>query len=251
VRAVLPEEAIVTRDKAVKKAARSRAAGTGERYTRARRAVEAEQAGQHPPENEIAGSSHDPVSEDQARWWRAYVLAENDRVDELRHDAEAGDDHARRQLASWLSDRRQIDEAIAVIRPLADAHDEIAQLWLARWLADGDHVDELRRRAEAGDCHALPQLAGWLADHEQLEELRELLTDHQELLASNWGASQHQMTVLRLLADLGDDHTRQMLVRWLARMQQSAQSGSEHARQALAEWQDHQGEPSSVRRIVR
>jgi len=120
-----------------------------------------------------------------------------------------------------------------------------------RWLADGDHVDELRRRAEAGDCHALPQLAGWLADHEQLEELRELLTDHQELLASNWGASQHQMTVLRLLADLGDDHTRQMLVRWLARMQQSAQSGSEHARQALAEWHDHQGEPSSVRRIVR
>ena len=69
----------MTRDKAVKKAARRRAAETGEPYTRARRAVEAE---------------------DQARWWQAYVLAENDGVDELRQRAEAGDDHARRQLVA-------------------------------------------------------------------------------------------------------------------------------------------------------
>jgi transposase, IS30 family len=89
--------------------------------------------------------------EDQARWWRAYVLAENDRIDELRQHAEAGDDHAQRQLASWLSDRRQIDEAITVIRPLADSDDDIAQLWLARWLAERDHLDELRRRAGTGD----------------------------------------------------------------------------------------------------
>src|SRR5262245_38944494 len=56
---------------------------------------------------------------EQARRWRAYVLAENDRIDELRQHAETVDDHAQRQLASWLSDRRQIDEAITVIRPLA------------------------------------------------------------------------------------------------------------------------------------
>jgi hypothetical protein len=228
----------MTRDKAAKKAARSRAAGTGERYTRARRAANAEYEGQRTSENLIASGSQDSASEDQARWWRAYKLADNDRIDELRQGAEAGDDHARRQLASWLSDRRQIDEAIAAIRPLADAHDEIAQLWLARWLADRDHVDELRRHVGAGDYHALRQLAGWLTDHRQLAELRELLTDHRELLASNWGFSQHQPEVLRLMADLGDDHARQRLVRWLARMRESAETGNEYARQALAEWQD-------------
>jgi hypothetical protein len=140
-RAALPGEVIMTRDKAAKKAARSRAAGTGEPYTRARRAVEAGYEGQRTSGNQIVDGAQDSASEDQARWWRAYMLAENDRIDELRQAAEAGDDHARRQLASWLSDRRQIDEAIVVIRPLADAHDEIAELWLARWLTDGDHVD--------------------------------------------------------------------------------------------------------------
>jgi hypothetical protein len=224
-RAALPEEAIMTRDKAVKKAARDRAAGTGEPYTRARRAVEAGYEAQRTSETQIASGSQDSASEDQARWWRAYVLAENDRIDELRQHAEAGDDHAQRQLASWLSDRRQIDEAITVIRPLADAEDDIAQLWLARWLAERDDVDELRRRAGTGDSHALRYLAGWLADQGCLDELRELLTDHRELLASSWEPNygQHQMEVLRLKADLGDDHARQILVRWLARTRERTQ----------------------------
>ena len=204
----------MTRDKVAKKAARSRAAGTGEPYTRARRAVEAEYDDQRPPENQVAGGGQHSPSEDQAQWWRAYLLAENDRSDELRQDAEAGDDHARRQLASWLYDRGQVDEAIAVIRPLADAHEEIAQLWLARWLADRDHVDELRRRAGAGDYHALHHLAGWLADHGQLDELRDLVTDHRELLASSWAASQQKIGVLRLLSELGDDLARQTLAEW-------------------------------------
>jgi len=212
-RAALPEEAIMTRDKAVKKAARDRAAVTGERYTRARRAVEAGYG-------------------DQARWWRAYVLVENDRIDELRQHAEAGDDHARRQLASCLSDRRQIDEAITVIRPLADADDDIARLWLARWLAERDDVDELRRRAGTGDSHALRHLAGWLADQGRLDELRELLTDHRELLASSWESTdgQHQMEVLRLRADLGDDHARQILARWLTRVRQRTQPATQTRR---------------------
>jgi hypothetical protein len=157
------------------------------------------------------------------------VLVENDRIDELRQHAEAGDDHAQRQLASCLSDRRQIDEAITVIRPLADADDDIAQLWLARWLAERDDVDELRRRAGTGDSHALRHLAGWLADQGYLDELRELLTDHRELLTSSWESTdgQHQMEVLRLKADLGDDHARQILVRWLARARQRTQAGNE------------------------
>ena len=66
-------------------------------------------------------------TEDAARWWRAYQLAEHDQVGELRKLAGAGDEHARRQLASWL--------------------------------ADCDRLDELRQRAENGDDHARQRLA--------------------------------------------------------------------------------------------
>ena len=125
-------------------------------------------------------SPSDEVS-DAARWWRAYALAEGDQVDELRRLAAAGDDHARRQLASWLSERAfpyggpdlaKLDEAIEVIRPLADAGDDVAELWLARWLADSDRLDELRQRADRGRYHAGRLLARSLAGHDLLGELR-------------------------------------------------------------------------------
>ena len=120
---------------------------------------------------------------DAARWWRAYVLAENDQVDELRELAAAEDEHARRQLARWLSDRAwsgggspdrvRLDEAIDAIRPLANAGDDVAELWLARWLADVDRLDELRERADRGGYHASCELARCLADHDMLDELQE------------------------------------------------------------------------------
>jgi hypothetical protein len=43
-----------------------------------------------------------PLVDDATRWWRAYLLAEDDQEDPLRRRAEAGDDHAREQLA-WLA----------------------------------------------------------------------------------------------------------------------------------------------------
>jgi CRP-like cAMP-binding protein len=49
------------------------------------------------------------------------------------------------------------------------------------------------------------------------------------------------MEVLRLKADLGDDHAQQRLVHWLARLRERAQADDEYAEQALAEWQDPQG----------
>ena len=118
---------------------------------------------------------------DAARWWRAYQLAEHDQDDELRKLAAAGDDHARRQLASWLSDRAfpydgpdraRLGEAIEAIRPLADAGDDVAELWLARWLADCDRLAELRERADGGSYHAARKLARVLAAHDLLDELR-------------------------------------------------------------------------------
>jgi hypothetical protein len=173
-------------------------------------------------------------AEDAARWWRAHQLAENDQAGELRERAEAGDEHARRELASWLSDRARTEEAVEVIRPLADVGDDVAELWLAGWLADGDHLDELRRRAASGSYPALHELAGWRAGHEHLDELRELVVDHWELL-SGWLASQHGMRVVRLAAELGDDAARRRLQGWLSRLLERAAAGDEHARGFLAE----------------
>jgi hypothetical protein len=179
------------------------------------------------------------TTEDAERWWRAYLLAENDQAGELRQRADAGDEHARRQLASWLSDRARTEEAIEVIRPLAGAGDDVAELWLARWLADGGHLDELRRRAASGSYPALHELAEWLACHQHLDELRKLVVDHRELLSS-WLARQYDMRVVRLAAELGDDAARRHLERWLSRLRERAAAGDEHARGFLAENPDWQ-----------
>ena len=157
-----------------------------------------------------------------------------------------GDEHSRRQLASWLAERARTEEAIEVIRPLADGGDDVAGLWLARWLADGDHLDELRQRAPSGSYPALHELAEWLAWHEHLDELRELVADHWELLAG-WLVRQHNMKVVRLAAELGDDPARRRLERWLTRLRERAATGDEHARQFLAEnpdWRQYLAEPT-------
>src|SRR5215471_14441317 len=167
------------------------------------------------------------TAEDAERWWQAYQLAENDQAGELGDRAAAGDEHARRKLASWLADRVRTEEAFGVIRPLADAADDVAGLWLARWLADLDQADELRQRAASGSYHAVHELASWLAWHEHLDELRQLMAEHWELLAG-WRARQHHMNVRRVAAELGDDDARLTLESGLARLR-------ERARRSLAE----------------
>jgi hypothetical protein len=192
-------------------------------------------------------------AEDAQRWWRAYQLAGSDRVDELRRLAAAGDEHARRQLAGWLSDRAYtgsfadrdtLDEAIEVIRPLADAGDDVAGLWLARWLADCGRLEELRQRAAAGSYPALEELAEWLASREHLGELRALLVDHREQLAGWLARGAYPMRVVRLAAELGDDTARRRLQAWLTRLRERADSGNEHAREFLAENPDWQQFPA-------
>src|SRR5262245_59331777 len=212
---------------------------------------------------------------DAAAWWRGYVLAENDEEEELRELADAGDDHARRHLASWLSDRARIDEAIALIRPLADAGDDVAELWLARWLADGDHLDELRQRTASGSYHAPPELAKLLAQHDLYDELHERASSavgyhalrelakrlaqrdmHDELrelataadpegrvliLQAAGEAGSVETDVLRVLADLGDNRGRAWLGRRLAQeghleeLRQRAGGGDEYAQHWLGE----------------
>jgi hypothetical protein len=181
-----------------------------------------------------------PLSEDTqdaVQWWQAYLLAENDQADELRERATAGDEHARRQLAGWLADRARTDEAIELIRPLADTGDDIAQLWLARWLAERDQLDELRQRAGAGGYYALLELAGWLADHERFDQVRELVAGQRALLSS-WLATRHELELVRLAADLGDDDARRRLTHWLVRLRERASRGDSHAQQLLAGWDD-------------
>ncbi len=155
------------------------------------------------------------TAEDAERWWRAYRLAEDDRPGELRERAETGDEHARRQLASWLADRGRTQEAIEIIRPLADTGDDVADLWLARWLPDADRLDELRERAASGSYPALEALAEWLADHGRLDELRELVIGHEEPLTI-WLARQHDVRLIRLRAELGDEDAQRRLERWMA-----------------------------------
>jgi hypothetical protein len=188
-------------------------------------------------------------AEDAQRWWRAYQLAGSDQVDELRRLAAAGDEHARRQLAGWLSDRAytggfpdrdRLDEAIEVIRPLADAGDDVAGLWLARWLADCGRLEELRQRADAGSYPALEELAEWLASREHLGELRTLLVSHREQLAGWLARGAYPMRVVRLAAELGDDTARLRLQVWLTRLRERADAGDEHAREFLAENPDWQ-----------
>jgi hypothetical protein len=205
----------------------------------------------------VADPVHGDETDDAARWWQAYQLADDDQADELRRLAAAGDDHARRQLASWLSDRAfpgglaKLEEAIEVIRPLADAGDDVAELWLARWLADCDRLDELRERAGTGGYHASRELARLLANHDLLEELRELIPasgghyavcelarrlierdmgnelrelletadadTRQLILDAEGGASSAWMNALRVLADFGHKASRMHLARTLAR----------------------------------
>lgn len=179
------------------------------------------------------------TAEDAERWWRAYQLADNDQAGELRERADLGDEHARRQLASWLANRGRTGEAIEVIHPMAGAGDEEAELWLARWLADGDHLSELRQHAADGSYPALHELAEWLAGHERVDELRELIADHRELLAG-WLARDHGMRVARLQAEFGDDKARRRLQVWLARLRERAEAGDEPARGFLAENPDWQ-----------
>ena len=90
--------------------------------------------------------------------------------------------------------------------------------------------DELRRRARAGDSHALHHLAGWLSEQGGLDKLRELLTDHRELLASSWEPTygQHQLEVLHLRADLGGENARRTLAHRLTRMKERTQDNPEH-----------------------
>lgn len=160
----------------------------------------------------MAGSRPPDEASDAARWWRAYTLAEADQVDELRKLAAAGDDHARRQLASWLSerafpyggpDRARLGEAIEAIRPLADARDDVAELWLARWLADTDRLDELRQRADRGSYHAGRLLARCLARHDLLDELRQ---------RADSGSHHAWRELVKLLADQDMDQELRELI---------------------------------------
>ena len=215
------------------------------------------------------------TAEDAQRWWRAYQLAENDQAGELRERADAGDEHARRQLASWLAERARIEEAIEVIRPLADGGDDVAELWLARWLADGDHLDELRQRTASGSYHAPLELAKLLAKHDLYGELRDRASSsggyyalrelakrlaqrdmHDDLrelataadperrlliLQAAGEAGSVETDVLRVLADLGDKRGRAWLAWRLAmeghldELRQRAESGDEYAQHWLGE----------------
>ena len=227
-------------------------------------------AGETRPENEkVADPVHGDKTDDAARWWRAYQLAENDRADELRGLAAAGDDHAGRQLASWLSDRAfsggladraGLEEAIEVIRPLADAGDDVAELWLARWLADCDRLDELRERAGTGGYHASRELARLLADHDLLDELRDRVSadgGHYALHELARRLIERDMSKeLRELVEAADADTRQLILdaaggassaAWMNALRVLADFGHKASRRHLAHTLAREGRLDELR----
>jgi hypothetical protein len=173
---------------------------------------------------------------DAALWWHAYQLAEANQDDELRAHAEAGDDHARFQLASWLADRGRTEEAITVVRPLAEAGDDVARRLRARWLAEREDPQELRELSAAGDFHGLIELAGWLAARERYSDLRDLVAGNWPQLAC-WLDGQHDMRIVQIAAEVGDQSARTRLEHWLAMLRYRATSGNDAAREILADWE--------------
>ena len=108
------------------------------------------------------------------------------------------------------------------------------------------------RRGASGSYPALHELAERLAGHQHLDELHELVAGHWELLAG-WQARQHDMRVVCLAAELGDDEARRWLELGLARLHERAAAGDEHARQFFAEnpdWRQYPP-PASPRPRVR
>jgi hypothetical protein len=207
-------------------------------------------------------------TDDAARWWRAYRLAENDQVDELRGLARAGDDHASRQLAGWLSDRAfrggvsdsaKLREAIEVIRPLADNGDDDAELWLTRWLADCDRLEELRERAGVGSDRASRELARLLADHDLLDELRDRVSatgDDYALRELARRLIENDMdTDLRELLETADADTRQQILdtaagassEWINAVRVLADFGHKASRRCLARTLASQGRLDELR----
>ena len=81
-------------------------------------------------------------------------------LDELRARADAGDDHAARELARLLADRGDLGQ----LRTRADAGDDHAARLLADLLADRGDLDELRARACTSRSAAV-LLADLLAPH--------------------------------------------------------------------------------------
>lgn len=216
----------------------------------------------------MADPVHGDETDDAARWWRAYQLAENDQVDELRRLAAAGDDHARRQLASWLSDRAfpggpgglaKFEEAIEVIRPLADAGDDVAELWLARWLADCDCLDELRERAGTGGYHASRELDRLLADHDLLDELRDRISaggGHYALRQLARRLIERDMSEeLRELVEAADADTRPLILdaaggassQWMNALRVPADFGHKDSRSRLARTLAREGRLEELR----
>ncbi|MEU7802516.1 hypothetical protein AB0B10_24975 [Micromonospora arborensis] len=98
------------------------------------------------------------------------LLSNNDRLDELKVLAEAGDEYAARRLAFQLARRGRAEEALALVRPQADAtpSNGWAAGWVVECLALLDRLDELQARADAGDDYAELRL---LARRGQLEEI--------------------------------------------------------------------------------
>ncbi|MEV6039158.1 NACHT domain-containing protein [Nonomuraea sp. NPDC052116] len=208
----------------------------------------------------------------------AALLAEHDRVEELRTRADAGDGHAVAILAYRLERQGRIEEAITVLRPhtdrgsapqlarllarhdgaqeaidLLNAHPDQDDNWtlmMAELLAQQGRTEELRVRADQGDRAADNQLAKLLAEQGRVAELQARATAGDPDAAFRLALQscvEDAITLLRPHADQGDWATGDRLARLLAEqgrveeLRARATAGDPHAAHSLARLLAQQG----------
>jgi len=103
----------------------------------------------------------------------ADILAEHDRIDELRARAIVNDP-ARRRLADFLAAHGLVEE----LRVRAGTGDQYSAERLADVLAEQGCFDELRTRAGDGDGPAARRLAGFLTAQDNVDQAVEILRVH-------------------------------------------------------------------------
>jgi len=185
-----------------------------------------------------------------------------------RHAADAGDEHAARDLAGLLEKRGDLDGAVQVLRTWAgvgnwEAAEQLADVLAERGDLDGA-VQVLRTWADAGDQEAAYRLACVLAEHGDLEGLR-ARADAGDGCAARWlayvllevrGDLDEAEQILRPLVHADDEVAAELLAEALAErgdlegLRARADAGDQEAARRLAGLLAERGDLDEAEQIL-
>jgi predicted negative regulator of RcsB-dependent stress response len=162
--------------------------------------------------------------------WLADLLKERGDLDGLRARADAGDEHAARQLAELLAEDGYLDEAAQILRARADADDRQAAgrlAWLLLRRGDLDGAGQILRALGGsgytyGEQDAVKRLAELLIERGDLERAVEILRVSAEAgyKPAAWKLAdlfkeRGDLQELRALADARDEYAAKTLAELL------------------------------------